>query len=249
MRRLMVVCACGERIQVPRSALGKTGLCPACGRSVEVTTANAVPIQTRGPVPTAKASSAQSGQWSTGPTPRAVDDTKRKFAEAVDLYFAHRYAEALTIFTTLATLHPDNPDIEMGRSMCVSALRTAPGHSLESRRHAGELPAPDSMPHDFAAANRPPRRRTELLSGPVPPLDLDVFQRFLVDKMMHGESDEIQLRAAELAAKMFGFLDGNGAAKLRSPAAPSDSPEPHEVEAIRRGEQVPAPEGLPDEPC
>jgi hypothetical protein len=243
MRRLMVVCACGERIQVPRSALGKTGLCPACGRTLEVTNDNAVPIQTRGPVPTARASSAQSGQWSTGHGQRPVDDTKRKFAEAVDLYFAHRYAEALTIFTTLATLHPDNPDIEMGRSMCVSALRTAPDRSLESRRHAGELPAPDSIVH---GEDRLPRRKTELLSGPIPPLDLDVFQRFLVDKMMHGESDEIQLRAAELAAKMFGFLDGNGATRLRTPPAPTPPPESHEVEAT---DQTPAPEGIPDEPC
>ena len=41
MRKLVVTCECGQRMQVPRSAVGKTGLCPTCGQSITITNDNA----------------------------------------------------------------------------------------------------------------------------------------------------------------------------------------------------------------
>ena len=63
----------------------------------------------------------------------------------------------------------------------------------------GQLPAPEDV-HD---------RLESVLHGPTPSMDREFFKRFLYDKMLHGQGDDVQMRAAELAAKMFGFLDGS----------------------------------------
>ncbi len=38
-------------------------------------------------------------------------------------------------------------------------------------------------------------------------LDEETFKKVLLDKMINGETDDIQLRATELAAKVFGYVD------------------------------------------
>ncbi|MBN2308734.1 MAG: hypothetical protein JXR94_07165, partial [Candidatus Hydrogenedentes bacterium] len=42
MRKLILTCDCGERMKVPRSAVGKTGVCPSCGRRIAITAGNTV---------------------------------------------------------------------------------------------------------------------------------------------------------------------------------------------------------------
>lgn len=206
MQRLMVLCVCGERIQVPRSALGKTGLCPACGRSIVITAESAMPMRSPAQPRTAPTGSIWNGpsQAQTAPplpAPSAEDDEKRRFAEAVDLYFARRYSEALAIFNALGSKHPDNPDVQMGQSICLNALRSAPPLGLEYHGAAGQLPSPNALVQTQSRAQT-------VLNGPAPDLNEDVFKRFLMNKMLYGATDDVQMRAAELAARMFGYLDG-----------------------------------------
>lgn len=196
MRRLIVQCSCGERIQVPQSALGKAGICPSCGTTVLISRDNATPYRPGSPPPP-RSGPPPDRSWNTaGGAGNAPDDIRRKFAEGVDLYFAKRYSEALVIFNQLAASMPHDADIQMGQSMCLNALRKISplGIAQESR---AQLPAPPITPE----------REEAILNGPTPDLDRDFFKRFLFDKMLHGGSDEIQMRAAELAAKMLGLLD------------------------------------------
>lgn len=161
-------------MQVPRSALGKTGLCPACARPIPIRPDNTTPAPAAGafsPLKTGYSGDAEC----TGPT----DDDKRKFGEAVDLYFAKRYGEALSVFSALLERHPGNPEIETGRALCLKSLQTRPVLALEDKR--GRL--------DESA------------------LDQDFVKRLVMHLMVNGSTEEIQLKAAELACRMLGILD------------------------------------------
>ena len=208
MRRLVVKCSCGERIQVPQSALGKTGLCPSCGSTIYISRDNAAPFRHTAEPP--RQSPAPGRKWDSGGQ-EAPPDIRRRFAEGVDLYFAKRYSEALVIFNVLAAAMPHDADIQMGQSMCMNALRKISPFGLGQDSFAGQLPAPPISEE----------RSDAILNGPTPTLDADFFKRFLFDKMLHGANDEIQMRAAELAAKMFGLLDTAGA-----PEPKTADPEP-----------------------
>ena len=201
MRRLVVQCSCGERIQVPHSALGKAGLCPSCGATVIISKDNAAPYRGTAASTTARTGGPQVERAWTGGSAAggAPEDIRRRFAEGVDLYFAKRYSEALVIFNNLAAAMPNDADIQMGQSMCLNALRKVSPLGLGYGAPFGQLPAPEDVQD----------RAESLLHGPTPTMDRDFFKRFLFDKMLHGQGDDVQMRAAELAAKMFGFLDGS----------------------------------------
>lgn len=128
MRKLVVTCQCGQRMQVPRSAVGKTGLCPACGQIITISNDNAqaAPIGGNRPLHNARQT-----WWQGRATP--TEEAKRKFGEAADLFYAGKYGEAMAIFDTLAKQYPGNPDIENGRMQCLKALRQPP-LAIESRR-------------------------------------------------------------------------------------------------------------------
>lgn len=211
----MVLCVCGERIQVPRSALGKTGLCPACGRVISITADAATPVRSQSvvaPMPAQGARPIPEG-WGFGahaaPSPAA--EAKRRFAEAVDLYFSRRYAQALSIFQVLAEEYPDNDDIRTGRDMCMTALHSQPQAGLESST------AGVSSSDNGRASGR--LRDQLALPAPGEPLSEslveDTLKRVLFEKMVSGSSDEVQLKAAELAVQVFGFG--------RNSAAPSST--------------------------
>lgn len=181
MRKLILTCgSCGQRMQVPRSAIGRTGLCPACGTTVRINSDNTT---TAGPA--RKTMFSGGGSWWRGG--KANDDAKRRFGEAVDLYYSGRFAEALAIFNGLARDFPENADIQNGRVQCERALR----HPGAGRRLALE-------------------HKTEQLKGAV--LDRDTVKRIVLEKLVAGESDAIQLQAAEIAAKILGMYDGVQAA-------------------------------------
>ena len=198
MRRLVVQCSCGERIQVPHSALGKAGLCPSCGASIFISKDNAAPY--RGTAASTSRTGAPQAErpWTGGAAASdAPEDVRRRFAEGVDLYFAKRYSEALVIFNTLAAAMPHDADIQMGQTMCINALRKVAPFGLGHGSPFGLLPGGEG----------PEDRIEKILHGPTPTLDRDFFRRFLFDKMLHGQGDDVQMRAAELAAKMFGVVD------------------------------------------
>ena len=216
MRRLMVLCVCGERIQVPRSALGRSGLCPACGRVISITASSATPA--KGPVPAKPASvqnaspfqstspfqgggSSFGASWNSGNGSAAPADAKRRFAEAVDLYFSRRYAEALSIFETLAEEFPDNADISSGKSMCMAALQNRQQLALE---HQQDRNANLPVPMDGRGTGPAPRFSPPTETIPDNVVE-DTLKHVLVEKMLNGTDDRIQLRAAELAIRVFGF--------------------------------------------
>lgn len=210
MRRLVVQCTCGERIQVPHSALGKAGLCPSCGATIYISKDNATPYRGTSASPSRPGAPQQDNGWSGGVGSNAPEEIRRRFAEGVDLYFAKRYSEALVIFNHLAAAMPHDADIQMGQTMCLNALRKISPLGLGTDRGFGQLPAPEDARD----------RLDNIMNGPMPTIDLDFFKRFLFDKMLHGQGDDVQMRAAELAAKMLGFLD---TAKPDQEAAKSES--------------------------
>jgi hypothetical protein len=114
MRKLLVTCACGQQMQVPRSAIGKVGMCPTCGRTTRITPQNTSPLQRRPPFETRST-------WGPGRT-EPPETAKQRFGQAVDLYYQGRYGEALAIFDALLREFPGNPDIEHGRAQCLKAV-------------------------------------------------------------------------------------------------------------------------------
>jgi hypothetical protein len=159
----------------------------------------------------------------------APEEIRRRFAEGVDLYFAKRYSEALVIFNNLAAAMPHDADIQMGQTMCLNALRKiSPMGRLAHDGAFGRL-AVTGDSHD---------REETVLHGPTPTLDRDFFKRFFYDKMMHGDTDDVQVRAAELAAKMLGFLDG---AQPDESVAEQDGPEVEIVDDEETTYNIPRP--------
>jgi hypothetical protein len=175
MRKLLVKCSCGQEMQVPRSAFGKSGMCSSCGRTVRIGSDNTRPFS---PTPTSRPAYTNAGgrtfNWRriVGPS----EEAKQQFGKAVDLYSSHRYAEALTIFDSLAREFPDNPEIDQARRQCLRAMNRS------------TLPAPDHYPAttgDF---------------------DESTVRQVLLTKMLNGATDSIQLQAAELAARVLGMV-------------------------------------------
>jgi len=173
MRKLILVCECGERMHVPRSALGKTGLCPSCARPIPIRADNTF---TTGSDETA--ATPQTASAGRTPSNMPTEDDKRLFGEAVDLYFAKRYGEAMALFNVLDGRYPGNSEIEKGRMLCLKALQNQRTLALEDKR-----------------------RR---LNGKA--LNEDTVRRFVLDIMLNGSSETVQLQAAELACRMLGML-------------------------------------------
>jgi len=185
MRKMIVTCECGQRMQAPRSAMGKRGMCPSCGRTFTISPENTTVAPPRNHVLGAKPS-----WWKGRNDP--PEDAKRRFGEAVDLYYGQRYAEALAIFNALAQEFPGNPDIENGRSRCMSALKKRPaiGQTL-------------SLPNKGS-------------------FDKETVKRVVLDKMLNATQDDVQLEAAKLAAQILGLVDGQPLDKPEQAVATHD---------------------------
>lgn len=210
MRKLLLTCACGQRMRVPRSAIGKTGMCPTCGRTMPIGAENTTPQQIFG----------ANKFWWSGQGPPS-EDAKRKFGEAVDLFNAHRYAEAIAIFDALAKQYPGDPNIMNGRTQCLNALKRRP---LALAHEGGDL--------DGAK------------------LDEDTVKKVVLEKLLRGSTDTIRLRAAELACKILG-LSQNGkppeADAARSEGAPRRAePEEEPEEELAEFDRPTGPPGLYD---
>lgn len=118
MRKLVVTCQCGQRLQVPYSALGRTGVCTTCGRTVDIQPDNA---RRDTPQVQRDAPTLREARWQR--MPGVTDDVRQLFGQAVDLYGQQRYAEALAILDSFAQRYPGNPDIDQARAQCLAALR------------------------------------------------------------------------------------------------------------------------------
>jgi hypothetical protein len=237
MRKLILTCECGQRMQVPRSAIGRKGICPGCGRTVSITGDNtsAVPNSKGGGGILGGAGQfwgKMTGRQGGGPEPS--EDAKRRFGEAVDLYHQQRYAEALAIFNSLAKQFPDNPNIETGRQQCLNALKR-----------------PASLPISGSV---------RLLEGSK--LDEDTVKRVVLEKLLSGATDSVQLQAADIAARILGLSggpktpphEGNGASATQDEvdAAPAEEKTATEIRvetrsaADKSGDESTVPRGLYD---
>lgn len=177
MRKLIVTCDCGQRLQVPYSALGRMGMCSTCGRKMKIT-------------PDIARRDTSGGGAATGGTAYTTgrrgpsEEAKRKFGKAVDLFALGQHREALAIFDELALEFPGNPEIDRGRRECHRALR------------GGNL-----LSHDSGGATSTSERLKE---GDT--LDWETIERVVLEKLLYGASDSVQLEAARIACE---YLEKN----------------------------------------
>jgi hypothetical protein len=181
MRKLIVTCECGQRMQVPRSAVGRKGMCPTCGTTLTITGDNAMPA----PAAAAGRRFDLKQDWFRKQgrgRGNAPDDAKRRFGQAVDLYYSGRYGEALAIFNDLVRQFPGNPDIVQGRNQCMQALRRSSPLALEDQTQQVDLSQ----------------------------LNAENVKKVVLDKMLRGSTEMVQLQAAELAARLLGMIPEPG---------------------------------------
>jgi len=134
MSQLILTCDCGQSMIVPASALGRVGLCPDCGKEIQITEEAARPYAA--PAPNRKffhPAVAQPAETSN------QDHASRSFAQSVDLYNQARYAEALTLLDALLQQFPGNHAIESARQQCLRALRESPRDRESGQRLTPEL--------------------------------------------------------------------------------------------------------------
>lgn len=109
MRKLIVTCVCGQRMQVPRSAYGKVGICPKCGQKSKIGSTNTEPM----PLP------APDDQSRLLEYDHAAEGAKQRFGHAVDLFYKQRYAESLALLDELVAQYPGNEEIATARIRCI----------------------------------------------------------------------------------------------------------------------------------
>lgn len=190
MEKLTLTCECGQEMLVPASALGKVGLCPSCGAEVRISRSNTRASEAAPAVERRPGSGLLGRQRAVA---RRVSEPReeawRKFATAVDLYGAHRYAEALALLDALLHDYPGNTHIQAARSECLQSLQGVPALP----RLYDDHPVPEQT------------------------LNAELVKSVVLEKLLHGD-DATQLRAAEVAAHILG-LCGNGHVSHGTPDA------------------------------
>lgn len=191
-------------MQVARSAVGKVGMCPTCGRKMRIAENNTQPLASPGRESAGgKRPFWRNARWG-GRDPESREEAKRLFGEAADLFCAGQYGKAMAIFDELVRRFPGNPDIENARAQCMEA----------------RMRAPLGLPQPGQASN--PSMGREALR--------EAVLSKLVDKLHNGTTDVAQLQAADLLGKMLGFFPNGSpraAKKQEKPKAP-EGDEPHE---------------------
>jgi uncharacterized Zn finger protein (UPF0148 family) len=155
---------------VPVSVIGKTGLCPSCGERIKVTPEDAEADEER------RRNRQLRQKAFRGRFRDVSEDAKRQFEQAVHLYYAKHYGEALAIFDSLVKEYPGNADVESAREQCLRMMT----------RYALSEGSATHSPQDGAELN------------------LETVKRVVLEKMLHGSREEIQLQAAELACRLLG---------------------------------------------
>lgn len=179
MGKLMLQCECGQEMTVPDSALGRRGLCPECGKELLIGDQNTFPWQ-----PRARRPSPARPQAAVPP-----EQAWRRFAEAVDLYAAGRFAEALAVLNQLRLEFPDDQSILDAQRQCLEALERSA--------------APIAPLADAADAELTP----------------ELVRKVILEKMLRGGTESVQLQAAELAARLLGMFPATH--DLRDDAGPT----------------------------
>ena len=208
MQKLILTCdSCSQRMQVPRSAIGRTGMCPSCGATIRISANNTTAVSRNRPGGTGGSGrifNARNLFWRGGAGGQPSEDAKQRFGRAVDLFYNGKHAEALATFDSLAREYQDNPDIEAARQQCLAALR-------QGRGGGGTLAIENQMEGGWGGQAHGVNDR----------LDEETLIRVVTEKLVRGRSDEAQLHAAEIACKLLG-IDGS----KRIVPEPEDEPEP-----------------------
>jgi len=210
MRKLVFRCDCGQLIQAPRSAVGKRGICPACGQKVEITADGGTP---RGNRRRQSAWTGRTAWWRSGGNGEPSEDAKQRFGQAVDLYNEAKYGEALAVFNSLALEYPGNPDVQRGQNKCLKAMRRP------------------ALPNGSSYALP---QNADLTDATV--------RRIILDKMLHGSTETVQLQAAELAARMLNLFDGH-IGMPDQPSADSEASRPDVEHTDETDDNAPADPG------
>jgi len=202
MTKRALTCECGQEMMVPESALGRTGLCPQCGVSIPISEENTRVWEAPPALPSRRGGGllAFRDRHKTTVNNESRENSWRRFAQAVDLYNSRRFAEALTVLNSLEDDFPGNPHVHAAREQCLEALE----EGLNEHREYDGRP----VQGDF--------------------LNADLIQSVILEKMLRGSTEEVQLKAAELAARMMGMIPGQGAGggqELLGHAPASESPE------------------------
>lgn len=207
-----LVCSCGQTMSVPETAIGRVGLCPACGAEIAITRERLQQVAVPPPPRAGGGLLSRKRNQQVTQSNESREDAWRKFATAVDLYNGRRYAEALTLLNTLQQTFPGNPHVDAAQAQCAEALREAAAPRLE---YAG-------TPVDEAT------------------LSEALVKSVVLKKMLHGATEDIQLQAAELGARLLGLLQGGDTARSARAAAPSPVIVPAPTETPTRPEEAPA---------
>lgn len=164
-------------MQVPRSAIGRSGICPSCGRTIAITADNTNSVPQR---QLSKIFSARQFWGKNEPEPS--EDAKRRFGQAVDLFYSQRYAEALAVFDSLVRQFPGNSEIANARQQCMAAIKRPP---------------------------TPPALENKSKSMNADDLSESTVKRVVLEKLLYGASENVQLQAAELACRLLGLGSAN----------------------------------------
>lgn len=223
MRKLILTCLCGQRMKLPRSAIGKKGLCPSCGREVDITAGEARAEQ-RGTPPGFSSMPAAPQGIQGGAQRFSLMDAKQAFGRATDLFLERRYNEALALFDSIASEFPGTPEIEDARRQCLAAMRRPPL----------------ALPHG-------PTSAPLALEGPQNKASIkEAVITKLMEKMQTGDSDDIQLRAAELIARMMGLFEGEE--RGHGEDGPTDADVSDVAEDLGDAEDRPVPDNVQQMP-
>ncbi len=201
MRKVIITCPCGQRMQVSRSAYGKVGLCPKCNQKLRVGATGLEPLALPSP-----------GDAPLPPPPRAplefpersdaaFENAKRNFATAVDYFYHAQYEKALGILDRLHDELPDNAQVQTARARCADAMNAA---------RTEKTAAPRETPPDNPVPDTPtPQEETE---PPPAQLTIESVHETVLRLMTSASPDSVRLKAAKLAARLLGIGRTTGSA-------------------------------------
>ena len=239
MRKIIVTCPCGQRMQVSRSAYGKIGICPKCNQQIRVGSNGAEPLALPSPDEAPSHNPGSAPFQFQGRRNSDSEIAKRKFARAVDFFYHARYGDSLAVLDELRRDLPGNAQIETARARCLEALSAPPTTIKENKRAAepycGAGVPPARSPANAEDANcgagvPPAHSRANTVTpprDPAPPLELtaQAVHQTVLQLMTSGSTDSVRIQAAELASRILALAPGQSADGNRGfsvKAAPSN---------------------------
>ena len=202
MRKVIVACPCGQKMQVSRSAYGKIGICPKCNQKIRVGAGGVEPLSLPSPdMPRDNAAAYTPPRHENQYAPE-LDRAKKLFGQAVNLFYRSDYAGALSILENLMRELPGNPQIATARMRCTEAIERA--KTAQTAQHSDYTP-------DVEPAQKtppPPHKDAEPHQTQQEPLTPEAVHQALLYLLRQGSPDSVRLEAAELAYRILGLPNG-----------------------------------------